>query len=78
MRRSMRRIEAMKIHASALAMVASKSLASRRQRPSQAKVRSRTHRRGSTSKPLAASERLMISMVHVPRLASACDSFSPA
>jgi len=35
----MRRIEAMKIHASALAMVASKSLARWRQRPIQAKVR---------------------------------------
>lgn len=51
LRRNMRRMDAMKIHAPALAMVASKSLASRGQRPSQAKVRSTTHRRGSTSKP---------------------------
>lgn len=39
-RRSMKRMEAMNIHAPALEMVVSKSLASRRQRPSQAKVRS--------------------------------------
>lgn len=44
-------MEATNIHASALAIVASKSLASRRQRPSQAKVRSTTHRCGRTSKP---------------------------
>lgn len=51
----MTRMDAIKIHASALAMVALKSLASRRQRPSQAKVRSTIHRRGRTSKPLAAA-----------------------
>lgn len=45
-------MEAMNIHASALAIVA--------------------------SKPLAVSERLMISMVHVPKSARACVSFSPA
>lgn len=48
----MRRL-ATKIQASALAMVLSQSLARRRQRPSQANVRSTTHRRGKTSKPLA-------------------------
>jgi hypothetical protein len=48
------------------AMVCSKSLASRRLRLSHARVRSTTHRRGRTSKPLAASDRLMIAMVHLP------------
>jgi hypothetical protein len=43
---------AMKIQASADAMDFSQSLASRRQRPSQAKVRSTTQRRGRTSNPL--------------------------
>ena len=51
---------AMRSQASAEAMVFSQSLANLRQRPSQAKVRSTTHRRGRTSKPLAASERLMV------------------
>ena len=44
---------AIRSHASALAMVASKSLARRRVRPSQAKVRSTTQRRGSSWKPLS-------------------------
>ena len=56
---------AIKVHAVALSEVCSQSFASLRQRPSQAKVRSTTHRRGSTSKPLAVSDRLMISMVHI-------------
>ena len=76
--RSMSRIEAMKAQASALAIVASKSLARRRHRPSQARVLSTTHLRGRTSKPFAVSERLMISTVQVPRLARASVSFSPA
>ena len=42
-------------------MVASKSFASLRQRPSHAKVRSTTHLRGRTSNPCAVSERLIIS-----------------
>ena len=49
-----------------LSVDASQSLARRRQRPSHAKVRSTTHRRGRTSKPLAVSDRLMISMVQSP------------
>ncbi len=61
----------MRIHATALAMVASKSFANRRQRPSQAKVRSTTQRRGRTSKPLALSQRLMTSIVQRPRSLSA-------
>ena len=52
--------------ASALAMVASKSLARRRLRPSQAKVRSTTQRRGRTLKPVTSSLRLTISSVHWP------------
>ena len=72
--------EAMKSHAVAEAMVCSKSLARRRLRLIHAKVRSTTHRRGSTSKPFAASDRLMIATVHlaVPTLRSACRSLSPA
>ena len=45
-------------HAVAEAMVASTSLARRRLLPSQAKVRSATQRRGSSTKPLAVSLRL--------------------
>src|ERR1700691_4719967 len=53
----------MKTQATALVMVASKSLASRRHRLSHANVLSTTHRRGKTSKPFAVSDRLMISKV---------------
>ena len=56
----------MKIQASAEAMVRSKSFASLRHRPSHAKVRSTTQRRGKTSKPLALSVRLTISSVNFP------------
>ncbi len=69
---------AIMIHASALSMVASKSLARRRLRPSQAKVRSAPHRRGSSWKPFAVSARLTISSDHVPSLASAASSLGPA
>ena len=64
--------------ASALAMVASKSLARRRFRPSQAKVRSTTQRRGRTLKPVTSSLRLTISSVHWPIFSSALPSFGPA
>ena len=57
-------MEATKSHAVAEAMVCSKSLASRRLRLSHANVRSTTQRLGRTSKPLARSDRLMISSVH--------------
>jgi len=57
---------AMNIHASALAMDFSQSLASFRQRLSHAKVRSTTHLLGITSKPVAVSERLTIWMVQLP------------
>src|SRR5262249_25112092 len=60
--RSMRRIEASRRNASALRLRFSQSLASLRQRLSQAKVRSTTQRRGSTTNPLVRSERLTISV----------------
>src|SRR5262249_5604653 len=59
---SMRRIEASRRNASALRLRFSQSLASLRQRLSQAKVRSTTQRRGSTTNPLVRSERLTISV----------------
>src|SRR5258706_13445928 len=55
--RSMRRIEASRRNASALRLRFSQSLASLRQRLSQAKVRSTTQRRGSTTNPFVRSER---------------------
>ena len=69
--------EARYIHASPLPTVASKSLASRRLRFSQAKVRSTTQRRGKTEKPVDRSERLTISICHCPCRASAVVSLSP-
>ena len=69
---------AIRSQASALSMVCSKSLAKRRLRPNQAKVLSTTYRRGNRTNPLAASERLTISIVQVPSLASASASFGPA
>lgn len=74
----MRLICAIKTQASALSMVFSQSLARRRQRPSHAKVRSTTDLRGSTSKPSAVSDRLMICSVQRPRLTRAPRSFGPA
>ncbi len=69
---------AMKPQASAEAMDFSQSLSSRRHLPSHAKVRSTTHLRGRTSKPLAVSDRLMISMVQSPKRRMAAFSFGPA
>jgi hypothetical protein len=77
-RRVRMRMWATRSQATALAIVVSKSLASLRHRPSQAKVRSTTQRRGRTSKPAVWSERLMMSMVHCPTLARALRSLSPA
>src|ERR1700716_2739039 len=51
--RSMRRIDARRKNASALRLRFSQSLASLRQRLSQAMVRSTTQRRGSTTNPFA-------------------------
>ncbi len=59
--RSMRRMEASRRNASALSVRFSKSLARRRQRFSQAIVRSTTQRIGRTSNPLALSDRFTIS-----------------
>ena len=64
------RMWAIVIHASALAIVFSQSFANLRHRFSHAKVRSTTQRRGMTSKPLAVSERLTISIVQSPILSS--------
>ncbi len=59
--RSMRRTEARRRNASAFRLRHSQSLARRRQRLSQAMVRSTIHRFGRTVKPLAQSKRLTIS-----------------
>ena len=56
----------------------SQSFASRRLRPSHAKVRSTTHRCGRTSKPSAVSDRRMISMVEAPQPFNMSRSFWPA
>ena len=58
----MRRIEARRKNASALRLRFSQSLASLRQRLSQAMVRSTIQRLGKTTNPLTRSERLTISM----------------
>lgn len=78
LRRAKSWIDAMNNHAVAEAVVCSKSLARRPLRPSYAKVRLATQRLGKTSKPLAWSDRLMISTVHFPILRNAWRSLSPA
>lgn len=65
-------------HATALAIVASKSFAGLRQRPSHAKVRSTIALRGRTSNPFAVSERVMISIVHSTIRFNAFRTLSPA
>jgi len=62
---------AMKTHASAETAVRSKPFAGLRHRPSQANVRSAIHLRGRSWKPMALSERLMISSVNLPIFCSA-------
>lgn len=57
-------IDATNSQAVAEVMVCWKSFARRRLRLSHAKVRSTIQRRGKTSKPLAVSDRFMISAVH--------------
>jgi hypothetical protein len=75
---SMRRIEARRKNASAFRLRFSQSLASLRQRLSQAMVRSTIHLRGRTSKPCAVSERLTISMLRCGRtFPSAFANFGP-
>src|SRR5450756_300767 len=76
-RRESRRILAIRTQASALAMDASKSLASRRLRPNQANVRSMTQRRGSALNVPTLCERVTISIVHLPRSAIASSNFGP-
>src|ERR1700760_4978308 len=70
---SMRRIDARWRKASALWLRFSQSLASRRQRLSQAMERSTIQRLGSTTKPLAPSARLTISTTRL-RIAFAAPS----
>ena len=72
------RMEATVAQAVELSMDCSQSFASRRHRPSHANVRSTTHRLGSTSKPCALSDRLMISRVQSPLPRKASRSLSPA
>src|SRR5208283_1406293 len=66
--RSMRRMEARRRKASALRLRHSQSLASLRQRPSQARVRSTIQRLGRVTKPLAGSDRLTISTLTRARM----------
>ena len=68
---------AIRNQASALAMVRSKSLASLRLRPSQAKVRSTTQRWGSGLKLPVRSVRVTISIFQRPNAAIALRSFLP-
>jgi hypothetical protein len=68
---------AIMIHASALAIVFSKSLARRRFRPNQAKVRSITQRLRSGLKEPTLSVRVTISMVHRPTSEIAFSSLGP-
>ena len=70
-----RRTWATLIDASAEAMDLSESFPICWQRPSQANVRSTTHRRGRTSTPFAVSDRLTICSVQSPILSSAPRSF---
>ena len=58
----MRRIEARRKNARAFRLRHSQSLAKRRQRLSQAMVRSTIHRLGKTAKPFALSERLHVDL----------------
>ncbi len=73
-----RRMCSMRSHASALATVFSQSLAMRRHRPSHARVRSTTRRRGMTSKPCAVSERFTICNAQRPIFSRAPFSLGPA
>ena len=71
-------MDASLMNARALRLRVSKSLANRRHRLSQAKVRSTTQRLGRTSKPCAVSERLTISTANPGNsLAEAGTEFRP-
>src|SRR6266511_3548114 len=76
-RRERTRTLAIRTQASALEIDASKSLASRRLRPNQAKVRSTTQRRRSGLNVPKLWERVTIEIVHLPKSASAASSFGP-
>ena len=67
----------MSIQASLDAMDFSQSLAGPQHRPSHAKVLSTTQRRGGTSKPLALSERLTVSLIQSPKCSGASRGFGP-
>jgi hypothetical protein len=69
---------AIKRHTSTQLMEAYQSFAKRRHRPSQANLRSTTQRRGRTSKPWTALDRLMISMCQSPSPFNARPSFGLA
>src|SRR5882672_5612645 len=71
-------ILATRIQATALSIEASKSLARRRHRPIQARVRSTTQRRLTRTKPLASSARLTISIDQSPSRRKVSRSLSPA
>src|SRR5713101_5791220 len=75
---SMRRIDARRKKAKAFRLRHSQSLASLRQRLSQAMVRSTIQRLGNTTNPLTRSERLTISTSRCGRtFASALANFGP-
>ena len=76
-RRESTRMLARSTHASALAIVFSKSLDNRRQRLSQASVRSTTQRLRSGLNEPTLCKRVIISMVHLPNSASASGSCLP-
>src|SRR5712671_2257015 len=76
-RRERRRTLAIMNQASELGMLASKSLARRRLRPNQAKVRSITQRLGSGLNVPTRLDRVTISIVQRPSPATALRSFSP-
>src|SRR5258705_11224263 len=76
--RSMRRIDASFKNARALRLRFSQSLARRRQRLSQAMVRSTIQRLGNCTKPLACADRLTISVSRQGRIsASALPKIGP-
>src|ERR1035437_1200908 len=74
----MRRMDARRRKIRPLRLRFSQSLASRRQRLSHAMVRSMIHRRGRTTKPLAQSERLTISVAVVARVKEKITYFKPS
>src|SRR6056297_1183533 len=73
-----RRMCAIVTQAAALAIDFSQSFDRRRHLPSQARVRSTTHRRGKTSNPSAVSERLTICSAQCPIDFNVSLNFGPA